>query len=279
LETLKHLQSKESGKTVAILGTMGELGKSAQESHRQVALKAAATGVACALFCGEYAGEMRNIFRTNASQDQFSEAFDTPETLLAEVDKYVSKGDCVLLKASALRNLRDWCRSGVREYDSSTFTIHTGYRQSAGLGRSGLLAAYFFLCFCASCGCGADGVCSLHVFRQECDSVASRYAPEVYTPEWAKNTPGESGAKKAEEAVKEALKKKHGVPSMGGILIVGVMDVSALFWGVWNELLLLTVLSMIVLAGLGFYDDYRKVMRAGRALRSGLKSVCSWLWG
>jgi UDP-N-acetylmuramoyl-tripeptide--D-alanyl-D-alanine ligase len=100
LETLKHLQSKESGKTVAILGTMGELGKSAQESHRQVALKAAATGVACALFCGEYAGEMRNIFRTNASQDQFSEAFDTPETLLAEVDKYVSKGDCVLLKAS-----------------------------------------------------------------------------------------------------------------------------------------------------------------------------------
>ncbi len=88
-------------------------------------------------------------------------------------------------------------------------------------------------------------------------------APEVYTPEWAKNSPGESGAQKAEEAVSEALKKKHGVPSMGGILIVGVMDVSALFWGVWNELLLLTVLSMIVLAGLGFYDDYRKVTRAG----------------
>ncbi len=88
-------------------------------------------------------------------------------------------------------------------------------------------------------------------------------APEVYTPEWAKNTSGESGAKKAAEAVMEALKKKHGVPSMGGILIVGVMDVSALFWGVWNELLLLTVLSMIVLAGLGFYDDYRKVTRSG----------------
>jgi UDP-N-acetylmuramyl pentapeptide synthase len=43
---------------------------------------------------------MREVFRANASQDQFSEAFDTPETLLAEVDKYVSKGDCVLLKAS-----------------------------------------------------------------------------------------------------------------------------------------------------------------------------------
>ena len=91
----------------------------------------------------------------------------------------------------------------------------------------------------------------------------SDIAPETHTPEWAKNTPGKSEPKQAEEAVKEALKKKQGVPSMGGILIVGVMDVSALFWGVWNELLLLTVLSMIVLAGLGFYDDYRKVTRQG----------------
>lgn len=105
LETLKHLGNKESGKTVAILGTMGELGQSAQESHRQVALKAAATGVACALFCGEYAEEMREVFKANASPDQFSAAFDTPETLLAEVDKYVSKGDCVLLKASRSQKL------------------------------------------------------------------------------------------------------------------------------------------------------------------------------
>ncbi|HQC42346.1 MAG TPA: UDP-N-acetylmuramoyl-tripeptide--D-alanyl-D-alanine ligase [Verrucomicrobiota bacterium] len=100
LETLKHLENKENGKTVAILGTMGELGRSAGESHRQVALKAAATGVACALFCGEYAEEMCEVFRTSASSEQFSKAFDTPETLFAEVDKYVSKGDCVLLKAS-----------------------------------------------------------------------------------------------------------------------------------------------------------------------------------
>lgn len=100
LETLKTLGIIESEKTVAILGTMGELGRSADESHRQVALKAAVTGVACALFCGEYAGEMCEVFRANASANQFSEAFDTPEALFAEVDQYVSKGDCVLLKAS-----------------------------------------------------------------------------------------------------------------------------------------------------------------------------------
>ena len=52
--------------------------------------------------------------------------------------------------------------------------------------------------------------------------------------------------------------KKIGTPTMGGLMIVGFLDVSAMFWTVWNELLLLTVLSLLVLAGLGFYDDYKK---------------------
>ena len=54
--------------------------------------------------------------------------------------------------------------------------------------------------------------------------------------------------------------KKIGTPTMGGLMIVGFLDVSAMFWTVWNELLLLTVLSLLVLAGLGFYDDYKKVI-------------------
>jgi phospho-N-acetylmuramoyl-pentapeptide-transferase len=40
-----------------------------------------------------------------------------------------------------------------------------------------------------------------------------------------------------------------------------VVDLSALLWAQWNELLLLTVLSLVVLAGLGFYDDYAKIAR------------------
>src|SRR5439155_623819 len=46
---------------------------------------------------------------------------------------------------------------------------------------------------------------------------------------------------------------------MGGILIVLVLDLAALLWTQWNALILLTLLSLIVLAGLGFYDDYMKI--------------------
>lgn len=54
---------------------------------------------------------------------------------------------------------------------------------------------------------------------------------------------------------------KRGTPTMGGILIVLVLDLSVLLWARWNALVLLTVLSLIVLAGLGFYDDWLKVTR------------------
>src|SRR5207244_7614432 len=46
-----------------------------------------------------------------------------------------------------------------------------------------------------------------------------------------------------------------------GFLIVLVMDVTALLWAQWNTLLLLTLISVLVLAGLGFYDDYAKITR------------------
>lgn len=54
---------------------------------------------------------------------------------------------------------------------------------------------------------------------------------------------------------------KRGTPTMGGILIVLVLDLAALLWAQWNALILLTLLSMIVLAGLGFYDDYLKITK------------------
>ena len=52
---------------------------------------------------------------------------------------------------------------------------------------------------------------------------------------------------------------KKGTPTMGGILIVLVLDLAALLWTQWNALILLTLLSLIVLTGLGFYDDYMKI--------------------
>ncbi|MCC6232059.1 MAG: phospho-N-acetylmuramoyl-pentapeptide-transferase [Verrucomicrobiales bacterium] len=58
--------------------------------------------------------------------------------------------------------------------------------------------------------------------------------------------------------------RKIGVPTMGGLLIVLVLDLTAVLWGRWNTHLQLTLLSVLVLAGLGFYDDYAKVAKQSR---------------
>jgi phospho-N-acetylmuramoyl-pentapeptide-transferase len=57
---------------------------------------------------------------------------------------------------------------------------------------------------------------------------------------------------------------KRGVPTMGGLLIVLVLDITAVLWARWNTQLQLTLLSVLVLAGLGFYDDYAKIAHQAR---------------
>lgn len=54
---------------------------------------------------------------------------------------------------------------------------------------------------------------------------------------------------------------KKGTPTMGGVLIVLVLDITVLLWAHLNQLVVLTLLSLIVLTGLGFYDDYMKITR------------------
>ena len=46
---------------------------------------------------------------------------------------------------------------------------------------------------------------------------------------------------------------------MGGIFIIVVLNFTTLFWAAWNPLIELTLLSVLVLTGLGFYDDYAKI--------------------
>ncbi|MGZ4975019.1 MAG: phospho-N-acetylmuramoyl-pentapeptide-transferase [Limisphaerales bacterium] len=54
---------------------------------------------------------------------------------------------------------------------------------------------------------------------------------------------------------------KRGTPTMGGILIVLVVDLTALLWAQWNTLVQLMSLTFIVLCGLGFLDDYAKITK------------------
>jgi phospho-N-acetylmuramoyl-pentapeptide-transferase len=83
---------------------------------------------------------------------------------------------------------------------------------------------------------------------------------------------GQDYVDKAEEGgslIARVLSKK-GTPTMGGMLIVGVMDLTAVLWAQWNTLVQLTLLSVLVFAGLGFYDDFAKITKqsgAGAAAR------------
>lgn len=73
------------------------------------------------------------------------------------------------------------------------------------------------------------------------------------------------------DLVARVLSKK-GTPTMGGVLIVLVLDLTALMWAQWNTWVQLTMLSVIVLAGLGFYDDYAKItQQSGRGAAANVK--------
>jgi phospho-N-acetylmuramoyl-pentapeptide-transferase len=74
---------------------------------------------------------------------------------------------------------------------------------------------------------------------------------------------GQDYVDKAEETggMTARVISKKGTPTMGGIFIVTVMDFAGLLWAQLNELVVLTLLSLVVLAGLGFYDDYAKITK------------------
>ena len=73
---------------------------------------------------------------------------------------------------------------------------------------------------------------------------------------------GQEYADKAEEAGLSNLRgNKKGTPTMGGLLIVVALLFSTMLWAQWNAQVELTMLSVLVLAGLGFYDDYAKILK------------------
>ncbi|MFO1497424.1 MAG: phospho-N-acetylmuramoyl-pentapeptide-transferase [Verrucomicrobiota bacterium] len=85
---------------------------------------------------------------------------------------------------------------------------------------------------------------------------------------------GQNYRDKAEEAggMTARVLSKKGTPTMGGVLIVLAMDLSALLWAQLNELVVLTLLSLVLLAGLGFYDDYAKItQQSNRGAKSHVK--------
>lgn len=85
---------------------------------------------------------------------------------------------------------------------------------------------------------------------------------------------GQDYKDKAEEAgdLTSRLLSKKGTPTMGGILIVLALNFTTLLWAQWNTLVQLTLLSVVVLTGLGFYDDYAKIVKqSGGGAKSHVK--------
>jgi phospho-N-acetylmuramoyl-pentapeptide-transferase len=60
----------------------------------------------------------------------------------------------------------------------------------------------------------------------------------------------------------ESHKAKAGTPTMGGIMIIGAVIISMLFWGNFNNRYIITLMiATILLTTLGFADDYIKTVR------------------
>ncbi|MBM3875900.1 MAG: phospho-N-acetylmuramoyl-pentapeptide-transferase [Verrucomicrobia bacterium] len=78
---------------------------------------------------------------------------------------------------------------------------------------------------------------------------------------------GQNYADRAQELgnLRTRTTDKVGVPTMGGVLIVVVVDLTALLWAQWNALIVLTLVSMLVLGALGFWDDYLKITKSNAA--------------
>jgi len=88
---------------------------------------------------------------------------------------------------------------------------------------------------------------------------------------------GEHYASKAEQhGVNRAGNfDKRGTPTMGGVLIVLVIEVTVLLWTQVNHLVALALLPLFGLALLGFFDDYTKVThQTSDGVRAKLKLGC-----
>jgi phospho-N-acetylmuramoyl-pentapeptide-transferase len=72
---------------------------------------------------------------------------------------------------------------------------------------------------------------------------------------------GQDYTDRAEEkgGLQARILSKRGTPTMGGLMMVFVLDVTAVLWAQWNTLIQLALLTVVVLCGLGFLDDYAKI--------------------
>lgn len=86
-------------RTVAVLGTMNELGEAALEAHQEVAA-AAAKAVDFLVAVGKYSTDMLSSAREAGMPTHKMLAFATPEQLFSQLEQVVERNDIIYVKAS-----------------------------------------------------------------------------------------------------------------------------------------------------------------------------------
>lgn len=95
MEAALDVLKQYSGRRVAILGTMKELGDNSPRAHEQVGAYAKASGVDLMLTLGEF----NDSFKNGYGSENFM-AFDSMDELISELKKIIKPSDVLLIKAS-----------------------------------------------------------------------------------------------------------------------------------------------------------------------------------
>ena len=119
LDTLSHA----AGRTIAVLGDMGELGANERALHYEVGTAVAEKGIHTLFCAGELAEEYEKACRARAQElgcDCNVMRFKTVDSMLPELTSYVKEGDSVLVKASHFMNFGKVVEALTKQDESIT---------------------------------------------------------------------------------------------------------------------------------------------------------------
>lgn len=92
--------SQASGRKIAVLGDMGELGKTEHTLHAEIGAYAAEKNIDYLLCVGELSKEMVQAAGAVKNSPMYTAHFDTQNDLLSYLSLLIKKGDTILVKAS-----------------------------------------------------------------------------------------------------------------------------------------------------------------------------------
>lgn len=104
LDVLKNFKSE---RRITVFGTMRELGEASHKMHEEVGEYAANSNVDLFIALGEFWEDFRKGFEALSKKGKFMFFNSKEEVLKFLLDKYIKRGDTVLVKASRLMKFEE----------------------------------------------------------------------------------------------------------------------------------------------------------------------------